>query len=220
MKIWFISDTHNQHEGLQVPGQVDAVVHCGDESMQRRTKPNEFEARAFFRWYEQLDIPTKIFVPGNHSTAIEKGLILPAEYPTIQFLIHELWEWEGIKIFGSPYTPLFFDWAYNIPRKNLAAIWQTIPAGIDILVTHGPPKGILDVTRDWKTAEPIHIGSQSLTREVANRIQPKVHAFGHLHDEEGIRNFGTVIRNATQYINCSCCNLHTELVNHGCVVEL
>jgi Calcineurin-like phosphoesterase len=108
MKIWFISDTHNKHEDLKPP-KVDLVIHCGDESESGNAWMNESESRRFLEWYSALDIPTKIFIPGNHSTAIEQGLIRNEDYPKITFLIHAQTEWNGFKIFGSPYTPRFFD---------------------------------------------------------------------------------------------------------------
>ncbi len=219
-RIWFISDTHNKHAKLEVPPDVDAAIHCGDESMQRKSKWNEPEARDFFRWYSDLPIATKIYVPGNHSTSVENGIIRPEEYPTIKFLIHEGWEWDGLKIFGSPYTPWFFAWAYNVARPDLDKLWSEIPAGLDILITHGPPKGIMDVTRDWRSKEPIHVGSLSLTKQVTERIVPRVHAFGHLHDEAGIQNFGQQQRGETQFINCACCDLSGQLVHHGMVIEV
>lgn len=219
-KIWFISDTHNHHEQLTVPTEVDAVIHCGDESTQRKTHWNECEARNFFEWFAGLSIGKKFFVPGNHSMAIAKGRVRPEEYPTIQFLVHAGCQWNDLRLFGSPYTPWFFGWAYNIARSDLGSLWSQIPAGVDILITHGPPKGILDVTRDWRTKEPIHIGSKSLTRQVSERICPRIHAFGHLHDEEGIQNFGTVTQGKTQYVNCACCYHDGQLVHHGIVLEV
>lgn len=123
-------------------------------------------------------------------------------------------------IFGSPYTPEFFYWAYMKPRSELDMVWRSIPADIDILITHGPPKGILDVTTDIYTGEHVHVGSGALMRHVEDRITPRIHAFGHIHDEPGISNFGTVRRGTTQFINCACCELTGRLTNHGCVVEI
>ena len=217
---WFISDTHNQNAQLRVPAEVDAVTHCGDDSSARKTADNELEARAFFSWYQSLEIPTKIFIPGNHSTAVENGIVRPEEYPTIQFLVHQAYQWQGLRIFGSPYTPWFFEWAYNIKRPELEPLWAEIPAGIDVLITHGPPKGILDVTRDYRSKELIHIGSRSLTRHVLERIRPRIHAFGHLHDEAGVCNYGLELRDEVQFVNCACCELSGELVHHGQVIEL
>lgn len=219
MKIWLISDTHGEHESLDLP-KVDAVIHCGDESNHGNAWMNEPEARRFFDWYSALEIPTKVFVPGNHSTAIEQGLIRASDYPEVRFLIHDSMQWNGLKIFGSPYTPEFFNWAYMKARSQLDIVWQSIPDDVDILITHGPPKGIMDETADMYTGKPVHVGSKSLMRHVEERIRPRIHSFGHIHDEPGINNFGTITRGATQFINCACCNLTGGLEHHGVIVDL
>ncbi len=219
MKVWFISDTHNKHLELQVP-DVDLVIHCGDESTHGNPCMNEPESRRFFDWYAALDIPTKVFVPGNHSTAVEQGLIRPDEFPELRFLVHRAIECNGLKIFGSPYTPRFHDWAYMKKRTQLDVVWQSVPDDVDILVTHGPPKGVLDMTRDFESKHLIQVGCAALRRHVDERIRPKIHAFGHLHDEKGVSNYGMFTRGATQFINCSCCNLASKLMNNGFVVEL
>jgi Icc-related predicted phosphoesterase len=219
MKIWFISDTHNEHSGLSIP-EVDLVIHCGDESTHGNAFMNEPEARKFFDWYSVLNIETKLFVPGNHSTAVEQGLIRAEDYPGIRFLIHDQIEVRGLKIFGSPYTPRFHDWSYMKKRGQLDLVWQSIPDDIDILVTHGPPKGVLDLTRDIESKAIVQVGCIALRRHVEERIKPKIHAFGHLHDETGICNYGMFTRGATQFINCSCCNLASQLKNNGFAVEV
>jgi Icc-related predicted phosphoesterase len=219
MKIWFISDTHNRHRELTVP-EVDLVIHCGDESTHGNAWMNEPEARSFFDWYSELDVATKVFVPGNHSTAVEQGLIRPEEYPSIQFLIHDSMEWNGLKLFGSPYTPRFHDWAYMKKRGKLDLVWQSVPDDVDILITHGPPKGVLDVTHDVESQALVQVGCSALRRHVDERIKPKIYAFGHLHDEKGISNYGMFTRGLTQFINASCCDLAANLKNNGFVVEL
>lgn len=220
MKLWLISDTHNRHKDLRIPSDIDAVIHCGDESESGNEWLNEPEARAFFDWYSTLDIPQKVFVPGNHSTAIEQGLVRPEQYPKVRFLIHDQTSLNGLTIFGTPYTPKFFNWSYMREREDLDIVWQSIPDDVDILISHGPPKGFMDVTRDFNTLDPVHVGSKSLTRHVTQRIKPMVHAFGHIHDEPSIRNFGIVNDGSTTFVNCSCCNIGGKLVNHGFVLEI
>jgi Icc-related predicted phosphoesterase len=219
MIIWFISDTHSRHQELTVP-RADVVIHCGDEANARKPWLNKTESCSFFDWYSSLDIETKVFVPGNHSTAIAEGLVKPSDYPTVRFLVHEAMTIAGVRLFGSPYTPTFLDWAYMKSHQELDAILTTIPVGIDILVTHGPPKGILDVTHDWGMKELIHVGAKSLAEHVEKRIKPRIHAFGHLHDEAGIRNFGTVTRGTTQFINCSVVNSRGKFCNNGILVAI
>jgi len=218
MRIWFISDTHNQHGHLRVP-EADVVMHCGDESTNQIPALNEPEARRFFEWYRQLEIPVKVFVPGNHSTAIENGLVSPENYPEIHFLIHQQLVIDGIKIFGSPYVPQFHDWAYMKKRTRLDQVWQTIPADTEILLTHGPPKGVLDLTHDFENKQLVQVGCAALRRHVEQRIQPAIHAFGHLHDEHGISNYGIYKRSVTQYLNCSVCNLRGEFANNGFLID-
>jgi len=220
MKVWFISDTHCEHLQLRIPKDIDLVIHCGDESDSGDAFQNEPESRLFFEWYSALDIPTKVFVPGNHSTAIEQGLIGISDYPNVKFLIHAETVWQGLKIFGSPYTPEFYSWSYMKPRSELDVVWQSIPDDTDILITHGPPKGIRDVTKDFDTGQPVHVGSKSLGTHVETRINPMVHAFGHIHDEKAIQNFGTTTRNGIQFINCSACDLSGRLKNHGVLLDI
>lgn len=219
MRIWFISDTHNQHRYLQIP-EADVVIHCGDESTHQKPTFNAPEAQQFFEWYSSLKIPTKIFVPGNHSTAIEAGLITPGDYPEVKFLIHEGWELEGIKLFGSPYVPRFHDWAYMKKRTQLDTVWQSIPDDTEILITHGPPKGVLDLTHDSESKGLVQVGCAALRRHVEQRIQPRVHAFGHLHDERGISNYGIYKRGVTQFVNCSVCDLMGRYSNNGFLMDI
>jgi Icc-related predicted phosphoesterase len=219
MKIWFISDTHNLHRELVVP-DVDVVIHCGDESTHGNAWMNEPEARRFFEWYSELDIATKVFVPGNHSTAVEQGLIRAEEYPNVEFLIHDSLELNGLNLFGSPYTPRFHDWAYMKKRTQLDVVWQSVPDEVDILITHGPPKGVLDLTRDIESKALVQVGCTALRRHIDERIKPKIHVFGHLHDEKGISNYGMFTRGETRFINCSCCDLACTLLNPGFVVDV
>jgi len=219
MKVWLISDTHNEHAQLSVP-DVDLVIHCGDESTHQNPVFNQAEARRFLDWYAELPIAAKVFVPGNHSTAIEAGLIRPEDYPTIQFLIHQPWQWQGYTLFGSPFVPRFFDWAYMRKRTQMDVVWQSIPGQIDILITHGPPRGILDLTHDIEGKGLVQAGCGALRRHVEQRIQPRIHAFGHMHDERGISNYGIYTRGGTQFINCSVYDLRGRFKNPGFVLDL
>ena len=202
MKIWFISDTHCLHENLSIP-DVDMVIHCGDESNHSQPEMNEPESKEFFIWYDKLPIKYKIFTPGNHSTAIQAGLVRREDYPTVNFLLHESIDIEGIKIFGSPYTPAYGNsWAYMKKRDRMQLVWDNLPE-CDILITHGPPKGILDLTEDRETGKPIQVGCKSLFNKVKT-IKPKIHAFGHIHDENNFHNYGEYSRWGTKFINCAC----------------
>lgn len=217
MKIWFISDTHGLHDRLEIP-EADMVVHCGDESNSRNPHQNHTEAIRFFQWYRSLPIKDKIYVPGNHSTAVWSKFITQADYPDICFLIHKEIRVAGLKIFGSPYTPRFGDWAFMEKRNKMAAVWENIPA-CDILVTHGPPKGILDLAEDTDNGSIVQVGCKSLLNAV-NRIVPRVHAFGHIHDDETFLNYGIFALGETTFINCACLNHRKMSIHNGHVIEI
>ena len=203
MKILFISDTHNYHDKIIVPKDIDLIVCCGDEANHSSPHINEGESHKFFEWFSALDIEHKIFVPGNHSTAIEEGLIRDGDYPGVIFLIHRLTKIEGVRIFGSPYIPSFGkDWAYMKSASRMQQVWESVPL-CDILITHGPPRGILDICED-KTKEGrfVHVGCKSLLNKV-QQLRPAVHAFGHIHDEPDCYNHGTLQRDGMTFINAS-----------------
>jgi Icc-related predicted phosphoesterase len=207
-RIWFLSDTHSFHPKINVP-HCDMVIHCGDESNFFKPVLNFKEAFPFFEWFSNLDIKHKIFVPGNHSTAVYNNLITPDQYPNIKFLIHEFTEIDDIRIFGSPYVPAYGRLgAYMRSRDKMYEVWNSVP-DCDILITHGPPKGILDLTQDKETKKIVQVGCNSLTKKVFEK-KPIIHAFGHIHEEKGCYNYGQLTRGSTTFINCSYIKNHPQ----------
>jgi Icc-related predicted phosphoesterase len=157
-------------------------------------------------WLEQQPVKYKVIIAGNHDTSIESRLITKKDFKDkgIIYLEHESIEIEGIKIFGSPYTPEFHNWAFNRTRNKLGQIWESIPDDIHVLITHGPPKGILDsAQRDNNNHE--HAGCSALLKKVL-KIQPKYMISGHIHDNGDNLNNGTFKLNdyRTIFANVSC----------------
>ena len=193
MKIWHISDTHTFHELLQEPDGIDMVIFSGDCSNPRDPYANEPEVRSFITWFSRLKAKYKIFVAGNHDTSIEKGLVDKDHFKDngIIYLENEGIEIEGLNIWGSPNTPTFGFWAFMKAREKINRVWEHIPTETDILIVHGPPKGILDqsYSRDGVYER---CGCNALKKHVLNRIQPKLMCFGHIHDHEDIINQGTL----------------------------
>lgn len=89
-------------------------------------------------------------------------------------------EIEGVRIFGSPYSPWFVGNAFQYPLQHEKTIWGHIPYGVDLLITHSPPKGILDLNANKE-----HAGSAYL-REIVLQRKPKYHVFGHIHESAGM----------------------------------
>ena len=113
-------------------------------------------------------------------------------YSRIQQAIGEVTV-EGLRIWGSPWQPWFYDWAFNLKRgEALAEKWELIPEGVDILVTHGPPAGYGDKCYDGR-----RVGCEDLLRHLS-RVQPRLHLFGHIHEDRGEWRLG-----ATRVINCA-----------------
>jgi Icc-related predicted phosphoesterase len=187
MKIVLISDTHNQHEKINLP-DGDMLIHAGDVS----NSGTLTEILNFLEWFSQLDFRHKIFIAGNHDFLLEKtnpSRIIPHG---VVYLQDSLVEIEGLRIYGSPYTPKFFDWAFMKYRgEEMREVWGLIQENIDILLTHGPPFKILDKTEGGE-----HSGCEELLFRVAE-IKPRIHAFGHIHEAYGtteIRERGFLIR--------------------------
>jgi Icc-related predicted phosphoesterase len=192
MKIWHIGDTHTYHNLLEIPKDIDIVIFSGDCSNPRDPYSNELEVRNFIDWFKCLPIKHKIFVAGNHDSSIEKGLVTKKDFIqyNIIYLENEHVVVEGIKIFGSPYTPTFGNWSFMKERHKLDRIWDNaIDNNSDIIVVHGPPKGILDLSYD-RDNKLENCGDKSLWNKV-QIVKPKLMLFGHIHDNKDIINAGT-----------------------------
>lgn len=192
MKIWHISDTHTFHELLETPQGVDMVIFSGDCSNPRDPYTNEPEVRRFIDWFSTLPIKHKVFVAGNHDSSIEKGLVNKGDFDSegIYYLENTHVTIEGIKIFGSPYTPTFGNWSFMKDRTKLERMWRNvIDKDSDIIVAHGPPRGVLDLAYD-RNHNLEFCGDKSLMNQVLE-VKPKLMLSGHIHDNSDIKNSGT-----------------------------
>ncbi|MEZ4885157.1 MAG: metallophosphatase domain-containing protein [Chitinophagales bacterium] len=202
MKITFLSDTHGQHRNKKLQLLASKmIVHAGDfTSMGTLAQVNDF-----LEWYSELPHPHKVLIGGNHDFLLERNpqlfkSLLPNN---ITYLENESIEIEGIKIWGSPITPWFYDWAFNRHRgQDIRRYWEQIPDDVDILVTHGPPYGQGD-----KTSRGELVGCEDLLEKVL-QIKPKYHIFGHIHEAYSISQ-----NDATTFINASCLNLNYQMVH-------
>ncbi|MBW2962466.1 metallophosphatase domain-containing protein [Mesonia aestuariivivens] len=191
MKITCVSDTHNLHEKIILPTEGDVIIHAGD-STEGGTKR---ELKNFLKWFSALPFKHKIFIAGNHDffleniSAPELHRLIPKN---VTYLKDNGITIEGVKFWGSPYIPSQDKWAFTKPVNKMEAHWEKIPDNVDILITHTPPKGILD-----ETNRQVEIGCPALAKEILNK-KPKVHVFGHLHE-----NYGTVKLQYTTYINAT-----------------
>jgi hypothetical protein len=116
---------------------------------------------------------------------------------------------DGVKFYGSPWQPEFYDWAFNLPRgEKLAEKWAKIPGNTDILITHGPAHGMLDWTPSGQ-----RVGCEDLFHRIME-VQPKIHVCGHIHCAYGQKNF-----NGVEFLNASVLNERYEYENKPIVVD-
>jgi len=209
MKLCIISDTHNKHKRLTLP-KADVIIHCGDFT----SVGKEHEIRDFMKWYSSLEqYEYKIIIAGNHDWLFERaGMFARGLVPKN---IHYLQDWgvtiEGIKFWGTPVQRPFNNWAFNRPEEKLKQHWEAIPDDTNVLVTHSPPYMIHDYV-PWSMQ---HGGSPSLYKEVVERIKPKIHCFGHIHDGYGIK-----VIEGTTFINASNLDEDYMCVNDPVIIEI
>lgn len=194
--ITCISDTHELHRDVRVP-DGDILIFAGDITFfsQRAAVLSDFN-----EWLGEQPHRHKIVIPGNHDTL----LLDPAQQKLItnaHLLIDSGVELAGLKIWGSPATP-YADTAFGIPTPEARKEhWSKIPKDIDVLVTHGPPIGILDCAPGSDS----HQGDPELLKAIAKGA-PNLHVFGHVHGA-----YGTYELYGTLFANCALAGPHGDL---------
>ncbi|MBI5515199.1 MAG: metallophosphatase domain-containing protein [Deltaproteobacteria bacterium] len=195
MRVCLVSDTHMQHDALAVE-PCDLFLHAGDATLHGQR--DEWEA--FCRWVGALPARHKVITAGNHDFCVESvpeeaGEVARAQGVTL--LLDEGVTVEGLRIWGSPISPTFCHMAFNRDRgRAIRAHWARIPAGVDVLVTHGPPKGLGD-----RVSEGDEVGCEDLLDRVLG-VRPRVHAFGHIHEARGEYALPGV---RTRFLNVASC---------------
>ncbi|POM71313.1 Calcineurin-like phosphoesterase [Phytophthora palmivora] len=209
LRVVCISDTHAKHRNLKTIPHGDVLLHCGDFT----NRGTHEEIRDFNDWLGTLPHAHKVVIAGNHDVCMDaveyeqhwnkafrhkeyndprasRALLTNCTYLENRSVVVE-----GLKIYGSPMTPPIPGrvGAFNVDRGFAdQQHWAKVPADVDVLVTHGPPHGILD-----STFTGLHVGSETLLKETMSRIRPSFHVFGHIHEAYGATRVGkTVFVNA------------------------
>lgn len=204
MRICCISDTHGHR--IDVP-DGDMLIHAGDLTSVGTLR----EVAAAHAWLASLPHRHKIVIAGNHDFAFERDQVQARALMTgVTYLQDEQIDVEGFRIYGSPWQPRFFDWAFNKDRgAELRQVWARIPDDVDILVTHGPPHGILDRIRQGDA-----VGCEEL-RTAVQRVRPRLHVFGHIHEA-----YGEQVEDGVHHVNASTCTLDYVPCNPPILVDL
>jgi predicted phosphodiesterase len=211
MRLVLISDTHGLHEAIPNLPDGDVLIHAGDVS--RRGSIDEIAH--FFAWFAAQPHRWKLLVAGNHDFAFEReadevDALLP---DGITYLRDSGVVIDGLRFWGSPWQPWFFDWAFNLHRgAEIAAKWALIPEDVQVLITHGPPHGILDTVARPRGK---HVGCEALRDRIAELPDLRLQAFGHIHEA-----YGESRQDAVHYANACLCDVQYQLVNAPIVVDV
>jgi Icc-related predicted phosphoesterase len=223
MKIAHTSDSHGQHKGTleawlkELSEQEDppkVLVHSGD-FMRHSLRPDDI--LEFIDWFIRQPFEHKILIPGNHDRWCEQfekneSLRNEAIPDGLHFLINEEVIIDGFKFWGSPYTPEFNNWAFQLYGDEGVKLWESIPDDTDVLITHGPQKGILDTTGE--VSNPGNKGCEHLSERI-KELDIKAHLFGHIHGGYGIDD-----SNGDVLLNSSLLNERYEATNRPQVCEI
>ena len=199
MRILHLSDTHSKHHLLKNMPKADVLIHSGDMCF-AGTADEFFD---FADWFFSLDYPCKIFIAGNHDVILHEAdadklqSFLPEN---VVYLCNSGVEIEGVKFWGVPFMLEF--------GEKLQTELSKIPLDIDVLITHNPPKGILDFDDN------INYGCPDLLKSI-EQINPRYHLFGHIHAAHGIRKI-----QQNTFVNAAIMNEAYELVNNPILLEI
>jgi Icc-related predicted phosphoesterase len=214
MRIVAVSDTHSMHRAIDVP-DGDVLIHAGDLTM--NGKPRDiFDA---FAWLSGQPHARIVVTPGNHDLGFQEirhlKATLKSKFPRIDTLIDQETTIAGLRVYGSPWQPWFNNWAYNFDRgdfglKQAEERWARIPDDTNILITHGPVYGILDLTLRRE-----HVGCSALKARIEKLPDLRLYVSGHVHEAYGTESVGGVL-----YVNACSCNAEYRPLQPPIVVDL
>jgi Icc-related predicted phosphoesterase len=206
LTIVAISDTHQLHREVEVSAG-DLLIHAGDFTMFSKSAAAILD---FNDWLGELPHFWKIVVPGNHEFFLEADPSQRKLITNATLLINESIEIMGLKVWGSPTTPLLGEAFGVVSDTDRARLYSRIPSDTDVLVTHGPPFGILDQAPGSEH----HQGCRQLLAAV-RRIKPMLHVFGHVH-----AGYGTYSTPDTLFVNAALPGKDCDLSNPPHVFRL
>lgn len=208
----FLPDIVPAGDVLLIPGDVVVDNFSGIPGVQwDRKMQADWMRNEFYDWLDRRKHRHIIGIGGNHDFILEGKIAneLPWNY-----LKDESIEIDGVLFHGSPWTPTFGGWAFMKPDNKLAAHWEKIPDNVDVLITHGPPQGILDIPGGHYGPE--SVGSSTLRWTLDNRLNNlKLHVFGHIHHSRG-----QVHSNGVTFANVTHVNEGYKPVHHPMVFDI
>ncbi len=207
LKLTVISDTHGKHTQL---GRLrgDVLIHCGDMFNMFSQSHDDFDRMD--AWFGEQDFDLILCVGGNHDFELEKrSTYAHSPFKNAVYLEGSAFDFDGIRFFGAPWIPELSGQAYYVDDYALPGKWAEIPSDVDVLITHTPPGGILDVS-----SRGLELGCPHLLSAI-ERTKPTVHCFGHVHASSG-----THTNDTTTFVNAALVNSRYELHHPPYELEL
>lgn len=233
-RITCMSDTHGKHRNVLVP-KCDVLIHAGDF-----TKSGEgnivSDIGDFFQEILNDGRAKKVVcIAGNHDITFQAetyrhnwklfhpqsgmadGTILKNELKDkCNYLEDQSLTENNVQYYGSPWTPIYGHcWAFMKDRNEIHEKWSAIPSSTDVLITHGPPLGRGDLAKTQYSRHGTRAGCLTLLQTVQNRVKPRIHIFGHIHEGAGCSFDGTTI-----YANASNCTIRYKPEQECVVIDL
>jgi len=214
---------HGKLSSVKIP-EGDVLVLAGDVLrnfyMGAPDKDASRQLRAlegFLGFLDRTPFRKVALIAGNHDWCFElrgeDARKIVAMHPKTVYLEDGGAIIEGVRFYGSPWQPEFCGWAFNLTRDGeaLGKAWAKIPERLDVLVTHGPPFGIMDSS----PSVDCHEQGDRLLLERVKIVKPRYHVFGHIHGGYGRRRIGE-----TEFLNVALCDERYEPVQPPQVIEV
>lgn len=246
MRVITLGDLHGQHRKIKVP-ECDLLCCVGDYGAGRTSV---VEMLDFLGWLDLQPARKKVFIAGNHDHCLS-GKLAPAydtdavirlvhkrqhealmnriqQYPDIVYLKDESFIWEGLRIHGMPWSPVFHSdyWVFNATEEQMVKHLAKVPSNVHILLAHGPAYGYMDlIPQEYaQPREDLHKGCKKTLEVIHRRLKKlKLFAFGHIHNAEmpnrsGSDNYGVRMVKVTNtksvlFSNAACVDNSYNIVN-------
>lgn len=214
MKVLATSDLHGNLPEISTP--ADLLLICGDivplniQAADRKSR--RWLETDFSDWANELPVDKVIFIGGNHDWYIYRNQQRVKDYfpkdGKVVYIQDEVYEYKGLKIYGTPWCKIFYNWAFMISDEELAEKYSLIPEGLDVLISHDAPAqnelGIIH--QGWSVGT--NASNSQLSVAVGEK-KPRFHFCGHIHSGEHIaKKVGE-----TTFANCSLVDESYEAVN-------
>lgn len=197
MRLALTADTHGLLPNVEAS---DVLVHAGDLCPDMEPQRQASWLRnEWMPWAESLPVKAVIVIAGNHDFMFEYPGLMPARWPKrVKYLQDSGTVIEGLRFWGTPWVPVLRNWAFYGDDRKLDEVYDYVPDGTDVMVTHGPPLGHCDKTVPMFGS--VNAGARQAL-ETIKRVRPKLVVCGHIHEGHGLSMVDHTTVENVSYVN-------------------